>query len=137
WLVEAHTPVALVGLAAVLVPLRRLWPAVRDRAVFLVIGAFVVLVWMIYCAWLVFDSWWFTRFLLPSWPFIMLGIGAAAAALWRDGSRWVRTAVMVAVIAVGCSQLAFAVRRGAFDLSAAEGRNVVLARLTRQVTEPN
>ena len=83
--VDAHTLVILVGLAAVLFPVRNLWPRVRERGTFVVIDAFLIALWAIYCAWAVFDSWWFIRFLLPSVPIIMLGLGVCADALFRTG----------------------------------------------------
>ena len=83
WFAEAHTPFVLCGLVAVLVPLRRLWPDVSDRSVFPVMAAFVLGLWGMYGAWLVFEAWWFSRFLLPSWPFIMLGVGSVAVATYR------------------------------------------------------
>ena len=91
WLIESHTPVVLVGVAAMAFPARWLWPNVRERSVFIVIGTFVAALWAIYCAWLVFDSWWFGRFLLSSFPFIMLGVGACADALFRLRAGWIRS----------------------------------------------
>ena len=48
WLVSVQTPLVLAGVAAVAVPLRRLWPEARDRSVFAVIGLFVLVLWLEY-----------------------------------------------------------------------------------------
>jgi hypothetical protein len=129
--------VVLLGFAAIAVPTRRLWPGVRERGVFIVIGAFVAALWAIYCAWLAFDSWWFTRFLLSSFPFIMLGLGACADALFRLKARWVRIAVVAAVVALGIAQLQFAWTHTVFIVGHGTRRYAVAADLTRRVTAPN
>jgi hypothetical protein len=137
WFVEAHTPVALLGFVAILIPSRRLWPAVRDRSIFIVIAAFVIAVWGIYCAWLVFDAWWFARFLLSSWPFIMLGVGAFAVAAYRAGGRLARSLLVAAVVAVGLFQFDFAVKQGTFQARDGRRRFVAVARLVHRVTDEN
>src|SRR5262249_7743236 len=116
---------------------RRLWPAVRDRGVFVVIGAFVLGVWGSYCAWLIFDAWWFARFLLSSWPFIMLGVGAVAAATYRAGGRSVRPAAAAATLALGIFQLNFTVKHDAFNAREGRSRFVTTARLVRRLTDEN
>jgi len=66
WMVQSQTPAVLIGVAAIVVPLRPIWPRVPDRRVFIVIGAFVATLWSIYLAWYVFDTWLFLRFMLSS-----------------------------------------------------------------------
>jgi 4-amino-4-deoxy-L-arabinose transferase-like glycosyltransferase len=136
WLVDAHTPVALCGLAALFLPLRRLWPWTKDRTIFIAIDLFVIILWITYCAWLVFDTWYFSRFLLASWPFMMLGIGAVAAAVFRMNRR-VGSAVVCSVIALGIIQLRFASAHSVFDVGRGEHRNIAIAQLARRVTVPN
>jgi hypothetical protein len=92
WTVEMHTPFILAGVVAIFVPLRRLWPSVPDRRALAIIALFVAALWVFYFAYLPFDAWWFLRFLLPSWPFIMIGTGAVAVAVYRTR----RPALMVA-----------------------------------------
>jgi 4-amino-4-deoxy-L-arabinose transferase-like glycosyltransferase len=137
WLVDAHTPVVLCGLAAILVPLRRLWPGTPDRSVFIVIGTFVIALWTIYCAWLVFDTWYFSRFLLSSWPFIMLGVAAVAMALFRTAVPFIKPAVVCSVIALGIVQIQIAANRAVFGTGWVERRNVVVAQMAQRVTAPN
>jgi hypothetical protein len=126
-----------LGVGAVLFPARRLWPDARERAVFVVIGAFVAGLWAIYCAWFVFDSWWYERFLLPSYPFFMLGAGACADALFRVHTPWLRVAVVTALLAVGVANLVFASNQSVFEIGPGMRRYAVAAWLTRRVTEPN
>ena len=83
WMIQSQTPAALIGAAAIFVPLRSVWPEMRDRRVFVVMGAFVVTLWATYCAWDVFDSWMFLRFMISSWPFFMIGIGGVVVACMR------------------------------------------------------
>ena len=137
WFAQAHTPFALCGIVSILIPLRRLWPDVRDRRVFIVIAAFVVSVWAIYCAWLVFDAWWFSRFLLSSWPFIMLGIGSVAVAAYRRRSRDVRLLTVFSVVALAVFQLDFAIDRNTFTSGNDRRRFVAAARLVRRMTDRN
>ena len=137
WFAEVHTPFALCGLVAILIPLRRLWPDVRDRGVFLVMVPFVLGIWGIYCAWLVFEHWGFSRFLLPSWPFIMLGVGSVAVAAYRFPSRDIRALVVVLVIALAYVQLDFARARETFGARDGRRRFVAVARLVQRLTEPN
>jgi hypothetical protein len=80
WFTQAQTPVALAGLAALLLPVRRIWPELKDRRILGIIAAFVTILWLQYFAYLEFDSWSYLRFLLPSWPFLMIGLGAIVLA---------------------------------------------------------
>jgi Dolichyl-phosphate-mannose-protein mannosyltransferase len=137
WFAEVHTPFAFCGFIAILIPVRRLWPGVSDRSLHVIIAAFVLSVWGIYCAWLVFDTWWFTRFLLPSWPFIMLGVGSVVVAAYRSSARSVRPLVAASLVALVSFQLDNAVAQGTFDTPAARRRFVAVARLVHRMTDEN
>jgi hypothetical protein len=136
WLIETHTPLVLLGLGAIFVPHRRLWPR-TDRMVFVVIDLFVVTVWITYCGWRVFDMWWFCRFLLPTWPFMMLGAAACAALLFRSDSLRNKRAAVVGLITLGAIQIRFADDRGVFNVGRSEYRNVSVAQLLQRVAVPN
>jgi hypothetical protein len=82
WLVSVHSPLVLLGVVMLLVPLRAAWPQ-ANRAVFAVILAFVGSLWLFYCAYLEFAEWWYLRFLLASWPFLMLGLAALSLSLTK------------------------------------------------------
>jgi hypothetical protein len=137
WLAESHTPVAVLGLIAVFLPWRHVRPPGQTPALSIVVALFVGGVWAIYCAWLVFDVWWFTRFLLSSWPFIMLALGSAAAAALTASPRWVRSVVAASVIAVGMYQVYFAAEWYAFGARDGRRRFVAGARLVRSLTDRN
>ncbi len=137
WLVGSHTPLVICGLAAIFVPLRRLWPDTEDRRVFVIIGAFVAVLWATYCAWVVFDTWLFLRFLLSSWPFIMLGVGAVAVASWRAVAPSTKPLVVCVVVVLGLVQIQFARNHGALTMGEAERHNVVVAQFAQRITEPN
>ena len=140
WFMDAHTPAALVGLVSLAVPLKWFWPAVKDRLVFVVIGAFVSLVVLEFLAYLVFDAWWNLRFVIPCLPFIMIGIGAVVTAVVTAAGRPSRPFVAIAAVGLvavlGVRDLRVAAREGAFDLWRQERRYVAVARLTRGMTDP-
>jgi hypothetical protein len=98
---------------------------------------FVVGVWGIYCAWLVFDLWWFTRFLLSSWPFIMLGVGSVAVAAYRYRGRNVRALVVLFVLALAFFQIDFAREQDTFGTRLGRRRFVGVARLVARTTDRN
>jgi hypothetical protein len=138
WLVEAHTPVVLLGLAAIALPARRLWPAVGDRTVFITLGVVTAGVWGIYAAWFVFEGWHFGRFLLSSWPWLMLGVGAVADAVYRTvRPAWIKAAVVLAVALVVAAEVRFARREHVFEIGRSERRYAMIARVTRDATPPN
>lgn len=133
-LVDSQTPVVLAGLIALALPLRALWPAATERLAFVVGGLFVVALWTMYCFYLVFDEWWYLRFLLPTWPFLMIGVGTVFAAVARRG-RAAAAAVAVVVVVLGIHQVAIADGRFAFDLWKNERRYVTVAREVRKMTD--
>jgi hypothetical protein len=105
WFVESQGRLAVAGLVAVVLPIRFLWPWVANRrALWMILGCLSVLVAQ-YLAYLVFDGWLFLRFLLTCWPFVMLGIAAAALALARSPRPVVRLLVSAAILALGVQGL--------------------------------
>lgn len=134
WFIETQTPLALVGVAALLIPLRWVWPATPDRSVFLIIGLIVVGIWAEYCAYQPFDVWWYLRFLLPCWPFFMIGLAAVLSSVRRPWS-WVLVGVVV--LGLGGFGLGVAADRGAFRLWKEERRYVSVAELVRTMTDAN
>jgi hypothetical protein len=135
WFAETQTPLAFAGVAALLVPVKALWPEVPDRTLVVAFGLFVLGVWTEYCLFGVFDAWWFLRFLLPGWPFIMIGVATVALALSRSG-RAVAVAVAVTVAVIGIRGVRLAVERSAFEMRLADSRYPSAARIVRDVTEP-
>jgi len=137
WLVEAHTPIVLSGFVGLLFPLRLFWPGISDRLRLAVGGAFVVGLWTLYCGWGIFDAWWFCRFLLSSWPWIMIAVGALAMALMRVIRPAARPAVVAGLLALGVFQVHFGERHTAFLVGRGTVRYAVIAHLVHQVTERN
>jgi len=136
YLFETHTYVALAGLFALAVPLRRFWPGTADRRVFISIGLFIVVLWSFYFAYDILPAWWYLRFMLPTWPFIIGGIGAVAAWVMRRGPR-TRLVVIVGLIVLGVVQWKTPYARGALVNGGGEARYIVAAQLARRVTAPN
>jgi hypothetical protein len=137
WLIETQTVVALAGVAAVAFPVRRLWPGVRDRRVFWVIGAFAAVLWIQYWFYIVFDDWGFLRFLLPFWPLMFIGLGAVAVVAFGDHRPLFVLVAVWLVLALGIRGRAMIVERGLLNLWAGDSVSVGAALGVRAVTAPN
>ena len=137
WFVETQTPIALLGMGALAFPLRRLWPGVPDRRVFAVIGLYILILWAEYVAYLEFDSWGYLRFLLPSWPFFMLGLASVFLAVGRLGGHSVRWIVGALVIALGLWNLHVTDQTGYFDQRQAARHEAPIGQLVRAHTKDN
>lgn len=135
WLVDSQTPLVLAGLGALAVPTRKLWPAAQDRAVLLAAGAFVVGIWVLYCFYWRFGDWWSLRLLLPTWPFMMAGVGAVVVALTRPASASIRTVVVIATLAYGAYELRQAATRLVFELWKYDRHYPAVGRLVGALTD--
>lgn len=136
WLVESQTSVALIGLVAVFIPARRLWPAARGRSEVVLMALIVAVVWLEYVCYLVFGAWWYLRFLLTSWPFIMLGIGAVV--VWLMRSSWLaQSLLLLFVVGLGLLQFWQAWTYGTFENWAGERRSITAAQMARRLTDSN
>jgi hypothetical protein len=109
----------------------------RDRSIFVIFGLFVAVLWAEYAAYIVFADWGFQRFLLPSWPLLMLAVASTLLALGR--ARWPPGKWIAAFIVVGLGiwNVRFADRHGAFDQRQADRHAAVLGTFVRTHTEPN
>ena len=137
WFVETQTPLALAGIAAVVLPWRRLWPDLRDRSVLAMFAAFIGAVVVPYLGYFEFDAWWYLRFFLSCWPLVMLGLASVILALAGKIARpWGSVVAATLVIGLGVFGVDRAIRRGVFLLWQAEWRYVAAARLVAVVTEP-
>jgi dolichyl-phosphate-mannose-protein mannosyltransferase len=141
WLTESQTPIALLGFAPLIVPWRRFWPRVSDRSVFVVIGLYVGMLWLLYASYEPFESWRFLRFLLPSWPVLMLGVASALLAVTRSdrgiGRLFVGIASGAAIVALAAWQIGFAKRAGDFDQRQEARHYILTGSLVRGLTDPN
>jgi dolichyl-phosphate-mannose-protein mannosyltransferase len=141
WFMFSQTPVALAGLAALLVPTRRLWTTAADLRIVPILAIFVALLWGQYLVYGVFDSWGFLRFLLPSWPLIMAGLAAvllAASDAWlaRLPRVVARTALALLVVLLGVWTFSRALQDNIFNRQAA-AVEAPLGQLVRKHTVAN
>jgi dolichyl-phosphate-mannose-protein mannosyltransferase len=137
WIVETQTPLALLGIAALIVPLRRIWPAVADRRLFVIIAMFVALLWAQYSAYLEFDSPGYLRFLLPGWPFMMVGLAAVLVAAGRAHPRVGPAAAIGIASFLGLWSLHVANGRDVFEQRQAARHEAPIGRLVREHTTRN
>ncbi len=146
WLSETQTPLAFVGIVALLVPAKWLWPPDVRRSTVVVFGLFVIGVWLEYCAYLTFGAWQDLRFLLPATGFMMVGL---AVGLLRVTGRPTTTepirgrrlvmglAVAFVVIMLGRHGVQFAMREGVFNVQRFETKYPIAAAIVAARTEPN
>ena len=115
WLVETHTPIVVAALAApAILPVRRF-------AVWLL--AFAAATLACYLPYVVFEAWWYLRFLLPAIPAVLaLASGVAAIVIGRAPVA-ARVPALVAVCAVlAVSSLGVATKRDVFRIAQLESR---------------
>jgi hypothetical protein len=137
WLMESQTIVGVGGALALVLPWRRLWPDPDHRRFLVIAGSAVGSVWTAYCLYLVFDAWWYLRFMLPVLPFIAIGAAAIAGAIRRTGGRATGAVVTIAVVLLGVLQFRFAVDNSVLDFWRGERRYVSVGRLVRAQTVEN
>lgn len=135
WLLETQTPLVLAGALALLLPIRAVWPALSERAAAVAMATFVVFIWLSYAFYREYDAWWFLRFLLPSWPFLMAGSAAVLHSV-AARSRLGRLVVVMGVVLLGLWQVHVAIERQVFNLWKEERRYVTVARHVAHLTEP-
>src|SRR5690606_6758380 len=111
WIISTQSPLILIGAAAPLLPLRRLWSAAPDRLAVALMVPSVAAVFAFYLLYRVYEEWWFLRFVLTAWPFLMVGMGASAAWAARRSGRVGSTLVIAGVVALGAWQVTVAADR--------------------------
>jgi hypothetical protein len=136
WLTDVHTPVIWLGIAALIVPIRQIWPDAGARPVVWSLALLSMVLWVEYCFYGVFDAWWYLRFLLPTLPFVLLALAQLAARAAGGRGLVVRTLIVLAVVALAVRGLSVASDRWVFDLRRGSSQFVVAARVVEGVTEP-
>ena len=122
WLAFAHTPVLALGALAPLV--------VARRAAAWLLLAFVAGVFAAYLPYVPFTDWWYTRFLLPALPaLIVLTVAMLERAASRLPARAAITALAVLTVLLGTHWLGRANELAVFRLKALEQKYVELGRL--------
>jgi hypothetical protein len=133
WFIEAEHPLVVPGLVLLLVPLRRFWPDASDRSTFIVLVPFTALLIASYLLYASFDAWWYLRFLLPMWPFLMLGAARLTTWVARLGGGWIAAAAVLVLI-LGLAGFRGQYNPASLRLWRAEQRFADVARLVRDVT---
>ena len=104
WLLESNTPIVLLGAASPFVlPWLVRWGGLNAAKIphAILLAAFIVAIYLSYVAYLVFDAWWYLRFLLPLMPpLFVLSAATLVAILGRASSGFRRSAVAAVVLAV-------------------------------------
>jgi len=106
WFTEVHTPIAWLGLVALALPVRALWPVAADRSAVIAFALMTGVVIAEFLAYLVLDNSSYLRFFLVCYPFIMLGLASVAMAIGRVhhvAAPIVAAGFIIAVIAKGIS----------------------------------
>jgi len=112
WMWESHTPAWLIAFAAPVVIPNRL-----TALLFALVAANV----LCYLPYVVFDDWWYLRFLLPGIAMLLILTAAVVDAISR--TRWLRTAVITAATIVICVLFIGEARaRNVFNLQRLERR---------------
>jgi 4-amino-4-deoxy-L-arabinose transferase-like glycosyltransferase len=97
WVMMTMSPLLLVGWAGVAADRRVEW---RDRALLIAwFGVFIIF----YACYSVYDAWWYTRFLLPAYPALILGALLTTRdlpAVFPETHRRLRLAAGLALLAV-------------------------------------
>jgi len=132
WLLQSHTPVVALGVAALALPPRWLRKTQGPAAVsvLLIVSAAML---AIYLPYQVFADWWYLRFFLPAWP--ALAIGTAWIATNATGRAYGRTGIVVLLLA-GAWGLSYAHRHDSFRVGWGDLRYVSAAHVVREITKP-
>ena len=123
WFLESQTPVILVGLAAPFLLRRAEQAGGRPPRVALawLMLAIAALVWGCYLSYLVFEDWWYLRFLLPSYPLIIVLASAALLLVLQraPAPRSFAAALLALLVAHG---IYFCANKDVFNLAVGESR---------------
>jgi hypothetical protein len=136
FLASADTPLALVALAlALCAPVVLRWnPRARQAAWLLAPAALGVV--GLYLLYLVFDDWWYLRFMLPVWPALAVAAASVTAAAWQRGHMMGRGAAVLVTIVVIVHGVTFADSHSAFTIGRTESRYPQVARAVAGIVEP-
>jgi hypothetical protein len=137
WFVQTQTPLAILGVLALAVPLRRVWRTTEAARTAAFLAPVVVVSLLIHIFFLPLDDWWYLRYLLAAWPAIFVGLAAVLATLWNGTRPWMRPAGVAVAAALCIYGLRTASTRGAFGNGPPERRYVEAARLLQDKTEPD
>ncbi len=135
WL-AATSPLALIGIPALLWPTTRLWPTPGARRGFLLLGLVAASAVGPYLVYRSYEYWWYLRFLLPAWPALFVATAVVCDTV-RRRDRMAAVVVLLVVVAAGLFGIVAARGRGVFEIGAEERRYVTVATLVAEATEPD
>ena len=128
-----YTPVIWLWLAGIAVMRRAPFPVLILSSI-----SFIAVVWLAYLPYLPFEPWFFTRFLLPAIPFMLVLTMIVVLTIVRRLPMWSRPAVSVVFIAVMIVSLsAESQRRGVFESAAIERKYPDAGHYVRDHLEAN
>jgi hypothetical protein len=117
WFIETETPVVLLAIIAPLV--------VRPRAAAWLLGALAVVNVACYLPYVVFEDWWYLRFLLPALPLLaVLMVATIDACAARLSERTAGIVTAAATLAISVTLVSQARDRQVFRLAQLESRYV-------------
>ena len=134
WLAESQTPLAYAGLVAIALPLRRLWPDAPDLSMVAALGALAATLWGQYSAFQLLTSWVYLRYVVASFPAIMLGVGAVGLLAVRWGGKAAIVVTAAVVIGLGLWTFDFANHTGGLNVWQGEYKYAATAQLVRART---
>jgi hypothetical protein len=132
WMIETHTPVVALFLAA---PVWVLWRRPAFRRSYLILWAFAIAVVLAYLPYVYFQDWeWaYTRFLLPALPMIWLLITVPAIDLLQRPRRRIAFFVLpLLLLCIAAFSLSVATKRYAFGLYGAERKYSLVSSHVRE-----
>ena len=132
-IVRSRTALALVGIAALVVPARWLWPRVTDRSMLAAAALFVFSLLAQYVAYEAASGEGYLRFLLPCWPVVFVAATRVLSLLSRPA--WVGAVIAVIVVTYAGAGVRRTCATGGCDMRA-EWRYPSVATLARARSEP-
>jgi hypothetical protein len=126
WLWESEGWIVLLGLVPIAIPrLRPSWLTLRTVLPPL---ALLALLAIIYLPYVLFEGFWFLRFVFPAFPFLFILVGAAIAGLMRRVPAAIGVLGTIALVAIAVhGWVQFSRDLGAFAIGAGEQRFIVMA----------
>jgi hypothetical protein len=137
WLLVSQTPLAVVGIAALVAPAKAIWHTAEQQQAARLLGASVIVVWSLYLIYTPFEAWWFLRFLLPAWPAMCVGSAAVLVRVARARHAALRFVACAILALVGAHNVYYASTHGAFPSGEGDHRYVSIAKMVEQATDPS
>jgi hypothetical protein len=138
WFVETQTAIPFLGLIALFAPVAWLWRDITQRWVIPIFGWLVATVLAEFMYYLVFDNSSYLRFLLPCYPFVMLGLSSVALSTARMVGRVGPVLAGVALVILAIVTFRTAVTDWyAFEQGNIEAKFIDVAEHVRNATPEN